>query len=377
MKLNLAISQGQVAYIENSISQYTQLLKETVGGQLLLNDIEKYQIGKLTNKALDANKMTQQCDNSIQLFATSLAHLKHVESLIEEFKTQPIHNVICFSPVRYIPINALDCGQGQNTAIRCDELQWASFAQSINTRYVGVMLPEGGANVHLGMLYFDSQDTADVVAHEISHLLGFIDEYPLKAEHITCRSPQTEIFSHNIAVIRNRYQGDQQAIRTHVIKQLSWGNHIKQSTPILHSVTDSKGDQYWQLGTPEKFKHEIGVFKAQTCNDTRAKKMDKVSAYKALAQRTQLQYFSLGFPPLYLHLLNENSTTYRMPSFHYNIALAYFQQTTLPQGISQFNASQQVILDKQNIQQANYWLEQAAKWEHDSERYKKIRKGGF
>lgn len=377
LKLNLAISQGQVGYIENSLRQDTQLLKETAVGQLLLKDIEKYQIGKLTNKALDANKKTQQCDNSIQLFATSLAHLKHVESLIEEFKTQPIHKAICFSPVRYLPINVLDCSQGQNTAIRCDELQWASFAQSINTRYVGVMLPKGGANVHLGMLYFDSHDTADVVAHEISHLLGFIDEYPLKAEHITCQSPQTEIFAHNIAVIRNQYQGDQQAIRAQILKQLSWGKHIKQSTPILHAVTDSKGNPYWQLGTPENFKHEIGVFKAQTCNDTRAKKMDKVSAYKALAQRTPLQYFSLDFPPLYMLLLNENSTSYRMPSFQYNIALAYFQQTSLTQGIAKLPPSQQAILDKKNIRQANYWLEQAAKWEHDRERHKKIRKGGF
>jgi hypothetical protein len=46
-----------------------------------------------------------------------------------------------------------------------------------------------------------------------------------------------------------------------------------------------------------------------------------------------------------------------MPSFHYNIALAYYQQN--------------------NIKQAEYWLKKAASWENDVGRRNKVQQGGF
>ena len=377
LKLNLAISQGQVGYIENSLLHDTQLLKETVEGRVLLNDIKKYQIGKLTNEALDTSKMIQQCENSIQLFATSLSHLKKLEGIIADFNTQPLSRAVCFASVRYMPVHALDCTKRQQAAIRCDESLWAPYANSIQTRYVGVMLPQGGANVHFGMLYFDSQDTVDVVAHEISHLLGFVDEYPLQAEHNTCQVTQTKSFSQNIAVLENTYYGDRRTIRSKILKQLAWGKYIKDNTPILQSVTASNGKRNWQLGTPEEFNNEVGVFNAQTCKKTNAKMREDFSAYKGLAQRTQLQYFSLSFPPLYSLLLKENTTHYRMPSFHYNIALAYFQQSAIGNNVSEDVALQRIAQHKKNIKLANYWLEQSARWESERDRYNKVRQGGF
>ena len=124
--------------------------------------------------------------------------------------------------VRYIPINELDCNNDPQKAITCNEVQWELRAKTINTRYVGLMLPEGGANVHLGMLYFDAQDSVDVFAHEISHLLGFVDEYALTPEHSICQQPQKEIFSQNISVLKNRYQGNRKEVRVKVLKQLAW-----------------------------------------------------------------------------------------------------------------------------------------------------------
>lgn len=392
LSVNIAINLGNINRVENIITQHDQVLKATTTGILLLKDIEKYQILMSKNQTSEPDLFMVNCENSIQLFATRLAHLKQVENIIEDFKIQPLYSAICFAPVRYMPINALDCNKDQNVAIRCDEVKLAIFADSINTRYVGIMLPKGGANVHLGMLYFDSQDTVDVVAHEISHLLGFVDEYPLKAEHVACLEVQKEPFSQNIAVLKNTHQGEQKTIRANVLRQLAWSKYIKNSTPILHTVTDINGNQHWQLGTPEKFQHEIGVFKSPTCNSAIAQTSDDFSAYKGLAQRTKLQYFSLSFPTLYTLLLQENSIEYKMPSFHYNIALAYFQQSTaqestaqesaVQESIVQLGASQQLSLQHQvlhqtNIEQANYWLEQAAKWEHDLLRHKKIRQGGF
>ena len=46
-----------------------------------------------------------------------------------------------------------------------------------------------------------------------------------------------------------------------------------------------------------------------------------------------------------------------MPSFHYNIALAYYR--------------------KNKLVQANDWLEQAASWEKNDGRRERIRRGSF
>ena len=372
LNVNIAINQGRIADVNAIINKYVQPLKTTAVGRRLLEDIEKYQVPFTKSHAIKSNQLSLSCDNSIQLFATNLKHLKQVENLIVDFEKQVLNNSVCFSPVRYMPIKALDCSDDQNTAIRCDELNWQLWASTIHTRYVGIMLPKGGANVHLGILYFDAQDSVDVVAHEISHLLGFVDEYPLVAEHVTCQAPQKGLFSQNIAVLKNSYQGNQKDIRARVLKQLPWAKYIKNSTPILQSVTDLGGNHYWQLGTSEEYKNETGLFKAQTCNNANAQSIDDFSAFKGVPYRTKLQYFALKFPQLYTALLQKNSTQYRMPSFHYNIALAYFQQ--IP---SQRTSLQQTSFQKKSIDQANYWLEQAASWEPDLDRHKKIRQGGF
>jgi hypothetical protein len=83
----------------------------------------------------------------------------------------------------------------------------------VTTRYIAIMLPKGGANVHFGMLYFDAKDSIDVIEHEISHLLGFVDEYPLGKGHSKCRTSQQQISAQNIAVLQNGYQGERSAIR--------------------------------------------------------------------------------------------------------------------------------------------------------------------
>ena len=367
LKVNIAINQGRVADVEGLINKYTQQLQITAAGRLLLADIQKYQVQFNDSQALKSSQLTLSCDNSIQLFATNFNHLKHLENIVLDLQKQALNNSVCFSPVRYMPINALDCSNEQGSTIHCDELNWQLWASAINTRYVGIMLPRGGANVHLGILYFDAQDTVDVVAHEISHLLGFVDEYPLVAEHVKCQAPQKEPFSQNISVLKNSYQGGQKEVRAKVLKQLAWAKYIKKSTPILHSVTGMNGKHYWQLGTPEEFKHKIGVFNVPTCNDSNYKPSGDFSAFKALSHGTKLQYFALRFPELYLLLLQENSTQYRMPSFHYNIALAYYQQIPF----------QQSSLQQRSLDQANYWLEQAASWEDDFDRRKKVRQGEF
>mgnify|MGYP002700306884 CR=1 FL=1 len=362
LKVNIAINQGRVADVQKLIIEYAQQLESSKEGRALLDDIQKYQIPFNDNQALELSLVAMSCENSIQLFATSVNHLKHLENLIADFSQQALNESVCFSPVRYIPIDSLDCTNEKDENIQCNEVNWQPWANSVHTRYVGIMLPQGGANVHFGVLYFDAEDSVDVVAHEISHLLGFVDEYPLVAEHVKCRAIQDDVFSQNISVLKNSYKGNRTAIRASLLKQIAWAKHISNNTPILQSIENINGEHYWKLGTPEEFKDETGVFYAQTCNNSTFKLKNGFSAFKPISRRTKLQYSALSFPQLYSELLKDNLNQHTMPSFHYNIALAYFQK---------------IPFQQKNIEEAKYWLDQAASKEQDFDRRKKIRQGGF
>jgi hypothetical protein len=217
------------------------------------------------------------------------------------------------------------------------------------------MVEKGGANVHLGMMYLDSHDSIDVFSHEISHLLGFVDEYPLAKSHERCLQPQPEPFSHNIAVLNNTYYGDRTILREQILKAIPWAQYISNKTPILQKILGQ--EKTWRLGTPENNNDHFGLFIAESCdNSSVASKLD-ISAYKPIAKRTQLRYFAKDFPQEYVTLLSDQSKQFLMPSFHYNMALALYQH-----GI---------------IEEAKYWLEQATLWEKNSIRRKRIRQGGL
>ena len=247
------------------------------------------------------------------------------------------------------------CKTESDKAIQCDEANWHSIANSVESRYLGLMLEQGGANVHLGMMYFDSQDNIDVFSHEISHLLGFVDEYPLAKYHQKCQQPQLQPFSHNIVVLKSVHHGARKKVRKKILKTIPWAKHISEKTPILQRVLGK--ELTWQLGTPENQKGQTGVFVAESCDNSVAANKLNFRAYKPLTKRTQLRYFSSYFPDEYLAMLGEPSDVFLMPSFHYNIALAFYQQG--------------------NISEAKRWLEQAVLWEESPERIEKVRRGAF
>jgi tetratricopeptide (TPR) repeat protein len=359
LTIKVAISIGDITLVNSLLIKFSSLLHTSEIGGLLLNVIEKYQVlPSVGDNDIKSDSKALTCSNSIQIFATNLLHLTKAEQLVKRFKNKPLNGLVCFSPVRYLPLTTLSCSSASQSTILCDESKFDNVADSVTTRYIAIMSPEGGANVHLGILYFDAKDSVDVVEHEVSHLLGFVDEYPLGKGHVKCRTSQQQISAQNIAVLQNSYQGERSAIRSKVLRQLAWAEQIKTTTPILY-VKDaaSKKHQDWELGTPERFEQEVGLFRSETCDNNSAKQKSTFSAFKPLVARTKLQYDELNFPEQYIALFERNSVDFLMPSFHYNIALAYYQQN--------------------NIEQAKYWLGKAASWESDDSRRKKIRQGDF
>jgi hypothetical protein len=367
LRFNMAIDLGNITLVKSLLNSKAFKLISNKRTKALLADIDKYSV--IDDKVVIKDNIfenSSNCFTSLQLFATNIKHLKHIEVLIKDFKAQqPLAKYICLPTPRYISQERLDCTAEKHQAISCDEAIWESIAEKVDSRHVGLMLEKGGANVHMGILYFDSNDNVDVFSHEISHLLGFVDEYPLNKAHDKCRGVQSKAFSHNIAVLKEFYQGTRTSVRSDILRKVPWAASIKTSTPILQEVTlGENNEKHWRLSTPIEFQDKVGVHISETCqkaNEDNDFKSDLVklsfSAFKPLSRRTQLRYFASDFPKEYLTLLERMSKAYLMPSFHYNIALALFQQG-------------------QTIE-AKYWLNQAAKREEVPLKKLTILKGEF
>ena len=399
LRFKMAIYAGESNILDQLLNSEALTLYRNIEIDRLLADIYKYRIvsskitpinrilnnGKHLNKPLPKesnsasfeHQRSLSCITSLQLFATNLEHLKHLEQLIKKFKVeQALSKFICLPIPLYISNKRLECVTKPSEAITCNESLWQSVADKVDSRNIGLMLEKGGANVHLGILYFDVEDDVNVFSHEVSHLLGFVDEYPLINKHVICESVQNESFSHNIAVLNQYYQGEKEGVRKKILKEIPWADDIKESTPILEAVPQNLNRiKYWRLGTPESYKNEVGVYPSESCqksekSTSQALKNSSIknmnlpkfdlsiySAFKPLHRPTQLRYYSNTFPNEYIAMVEERPLTYLMPSFHYNIALSLYQ--------------------KGKISAAIHWLKVASKWEKDPLRKKIILEGAF
>lgn len=306
--LELAIKAGD----KDFVLKYWQKLATSRHYQSLLQEINDFGVLSFLgyNERLKSQKVQplNTCSNVIQLFATSLANLRKSVKLINTFQKHALADYFCFQPPKYVTESFLACKQNIGAdAISCDETVWQYFPEKINARYLAIMLPKGGANVHQGILYLDEQDSSDVFIHELSHLLGFIDEYPLVKSHNACQQ-NNAIVGHNFIVLPTFYNGKKALIRKKILALLPWGKLILPSTPIL-----TKRGHKWQLGTPSAYKNQLGVFMAKGCAAT------TLQAYKPLKGISALEYLDAEFPEAYLKILALAPNKYLMPSYIENI----------------------------------------------------------
>jgi len=251
------------------------------------------------------------CLATIAPFATNLSNLVYFDKLISSDKLTSLKPYICFSPVKYISKKELDCQNLEDEAIRCDESIWKNKNLAHNNRFVAVLVESGGANVNAGILYIDSHDGVEVFFHELAHLLGFIDEYPLPKNHFRCMAVQNSKFSHNIAVLPRFYKGTREDVRKQILKEIPWAKYISNNTSIV-----SETKQGWKLGTISDKVDTIGVFAAETCSE------QSFLAVKPLNQRTAMRYYEEIFPVLYFHMLADNPEKFLMPNYQKNVLKA-------------------------------------------------------
>jgi hypothetical protein len=348
LAVKIAIALGDIDAVKHLLSRVNSDYLDNKAFQNLLKDLKNYQVIKLPllEKVINDKNYTlvsgneNTCLTSVQLFATTLAHLSHIDNLIDNFYQEKLlSKYICFPKPRYINTNMLNCNSKFEQAITCDEAVFTNIVDSTESKHIGLMMSKGGANVHFGILYFDQNDNVDVFSHEISHLLGFVDEYPLSPLHLTCQRIQEKPFAHNIAVIPSLYVGERLKIRAKVLSSIAWGGLIADSTPILQNVSrnvdtlfdKNKMSTTWKVGTPDTHQNVLGIFPAETCNKAVIKKTSSTqkttdfNAYKPLNEYTHLQYSSYDFSKHYENILRVAPKAHLMPSFHYNIALALNQ----------------------------------------------------
>lgn len=242
------------------------------------------------------------CHRSIQFYATRLSDLEHITHLIERFNAYALAEHFCFAPVVYIPKQMLACYHQGAEAIQCHEQSWPSWVTNNKSQYLGIMLPEGGANVHRKIVYLDSNDDLEVFRHELSHLLGFVDEYPLRKGHLFCQAGSSES-SLNVVVKERLYYGDRTKLRQQIINDLPWGEWIDDKTPIFTEQQEKQNNIHqqkaWLLGTPISHNKAVGVFPARTCLN------NNVVAFKPTSKLTLLEYDDMPLPELYLKLISD------------------------------------------------------------------------
>ena len=349
-----AIIGGDLAALNSLIEQ----LNLSTQGQLLIEQLKHYQImtaadlgaviddlnpvtnnNKLndslrlasTNKS--TNKQSQGCLVDMQIFATNLADLQLAEQLISGFQEHALASYFCFANVRYIPLTQLQCRHQPKEPIRCNEAIWQNYQHQITSRYLGILVPRGGANTHGGIIYLDNQDSGQVFAHELAHLLGFVDEYPLPAEHTACQSSIDTPLAHNLAVTKKELVGERAQVRKQVLTNVPWAKYIEKTTPILmplledekltklnnHNADMANKTMKWRVGTVNNFKGKIGLFASETCQAQALGDGHNYQAFKPVYDYGQQRYFELAFAPEYKTILAGQRRRFLMPSFQYNI----------------------------------------------------------
>ena len=314
--IEISLLEGELKDVEYYLSQFQAIntANQKYEYQVFYQKLVKY--GIINRSILETETETEietktECFSTIAPFATNLNNLVFFEKLISSPNLALLKPYLCFSPVKYVSKVELDCQHSKNKAIQCDESIWQNKNGLNNNRFVAVLVDEGGANVNSGILYIDSHDTKEVLFHELTHLLGFIDEYPLPKNHFRCAAVQKSMFSHNIAILPRLYQGSRKVARQKILSQLPWAKYISSQTRLVSKTTEG-----WVLGTLDEAIDTVGAFIAESCNEK------NFVAIRALKQRTSLRYFEEKFPALYLQMLVDNPNKFLMPHFTHNILKA-------------------------------------------------------
>ena len=299
------------------LKEFATKLSEQSNLQPLYSELQQYKVLMPSEpvkriEQIEQAQSASQCPLSITLLANGLADLRRWQQLASQYNKSSLKQFMCIAEVRYVAPYVDACTLDASAPIRCDEAKLASQLNpttAFESDYIALMLPKGGANVHMGILYLDRADNGHVFNHEIAHLLGFIDEYQVTKNHSVCQSASSEL-GWNIATVNNELVKTGYIDRQN-LKKLPWYEHL---APYLEA--NQKAFALNQTLTPQG----LGVFFADTCLQS-----NEVRALKPLKGNTLMSHHDYDLPILYANWLNNSDNKFKMPSYHYNFGVALYR----------------------------------------------------
>lgn len=204
----------------------------------------------------------QQCALTIQPVLSTLQSASQWQYLSQAWQQdrQLSSLAICFSAPVFVDSLLLACSEQQGMRIHCDDKAIRKVMQKTHATQVLVIAGKGGASYNNGWLQLPETATLPLLRHELSHIFGFIDEYPL---------------SPDIAV------SECQAGR--ITPNLLFS---KQDLPAYLAR--------WQLRADE-----IELTAVNACRHA------SMQAYRVVRVDSHLQHYELAMPDLYLQLMQK------------------------------------------------------------------------
>lgn len=178
--------------------------------------------------------------------------------------TPPLNRFDISFQVIQKPSSFLDCGArlGITRLIGCDTRAISSDASrnGFDQAFVVSDLDEyGGSGGEIPVITSHPSTPVSMMLHEYMHTIGFADEYEYSATEASIYCTPNELSNWiNLAVIEpntSGYTGDADARSQHR-RAIPWYGNIEGSTAIATT----------NLGTPAQQAAQIGLFRAQTCN---------------------------------------------------------------------------------------------------------------
>lgn len=167
---------------------------------------------------------------------------------------------LCFKAPVFIDSQQLACSEQRAERIQCDAASLKQLVLQSGATQLLVLAGQGGASYNNGWLQLPETATLPLLRHELSHLFGFIDEYPL-AEEIA---------------------GDE-CVAGRITPNLLFS---KDDLPAFLAR--------WQLNAAD-----IKLTAVDTCKHTSQR------AYRVVGADSHLQHYELPVPDLYLKLMQQ------------------------------------------------------------------------
>lgn len=279
----LAVTQQlSTAAADPTEQQQLQQLQAELGAWQLLPAAQQQQ---LQQPYLQQFQTVNACALTLQPVLSTLASARDWLGLMRQWQQDPQLSqlAICFKPPQFMDSRDLACSEQAGVRIHCQASALVPVVLQGEATQLVVVAGQGHASYNNGWLQLPVGADLALFRHELSHLFGFLDEYPLSAavaadECIPGRITPNLVFA-----------------KTDVASYL----------------------QHWQLAATD-----IELTAVTTCQQL------KQQAYRVVAVDSHLQHYELAMPALYLQLMQQQlqQPELLMPVQYYFAYLARQQQ---------------------------------------------------